>query len=546
MIRSVGSMCFIAAFAWSAAAKAGELSKGSPDVDALVSLLSQDVIVGPTAYRRPTGAEWFSAVRKLRASSDPAVAATVKAMTAPEGPLTGRAFALTLAMKVRAESHEKMQKLVESGNGNPTGIFDKWADDDQLNNAVSSGSMTRSEADAYAAARDGAQAATNATWSTILSNAVQEKVVEDQVRSIAKRAEVLEGYVFAEHLVAPLRARAGAKTDVAPLDLKVGLLPDRSNNFEELGLVCGSSTAARELTHLTLLLTVRGAVGSRYVAVFMPRLGPGETFRVLPLACGMRELRATSFKKPAEESLGHYSIWCDQFSLENQPLPAAATQGCILDYAAQAVLAGHAVVSDPPRGFGAVNPLQSRLRIAQHQAPPRPTAAAALQAARVAITFTETKPTGAGYQVKAQFDRYDPADKSKIADSTALSGSMHNSPPPKDRSGAVVVPDAICDLQGRGVQLQFQITIAPDGELELISKGVPFEGRNWSPADEVKRSDDATANFRKQNALLRQARALANKGQKEEAAKIAKGVLADSPSHGIELEAKDLLKELGP
>jgi hypothetical protein len=546
MIRSVGSMCLIAVFVLSAAAKAGEVSKGSPDVDDLVRLLSQDVIIGATAYRRPTGAEWFSAVRKLRGSSDPAVAATVKAMTAPEGPLTGRAFALTLSMKVRAESHEKMQKLVESGHGNPTGIFDKWADDDQLNDAVKSGAMTRSEADAYAAARDGAHADTNATWSTILSNAVQEKVVEDQARAINKRAEVMEGYVFAEHLVAPMRARAGAKTDVSPLDLKIGILPDRSNNYEELGLVCGSSAAAREMTRLTLLLTVRGAVGSRYVAAFMPRLSPGETFRLLPFACGTSELRATAFKKPAEESLGHYSIWCDQLSLENQPLPAAATQGGILAYAAQAVLASHALISDPPRGFGAVNPLQARIRLAQQQAPPRPTAAAALQAARVGITFTDTKPTGTGYQVKARFDRYDPADKSKIIGSTPLTGSVHNSPPPKDRSGAVLVPDAICDLQGAGVPLQLQITIAVDGELVLISKGGPFEGRGWDPAEEVKRSDNESANMRKHTALLNKAHVLAKKGQKEEAAKIAKGVLADSPSHGIEVEAKDLLRELDP
>jgi hypothetical protein len=50
--------------------------------------------------------------------------------------------------------------------------------------------------------------------------------------------------------------------------------------------------------------------------------------------------------------------------------------------------------------------------------------------------------------------------------------------------------------------------------------------------------------FRKQSALLYQARELARKGQKEEAAKIANEVLASSPSRGIELEAKDLLKNL--
>ena len=180
---------------------------------ALAKLLSQDVIVGATEYRRPPDAEWISAVKKLRSSSDPAVVAAVKAMTAPEGTVTGRAFAFTYAMKARADSREKIQKLVESGHGNLTGFLDKWADDEQLNEAVKAGFMTRAEADAYAAVRGGAQADTNATWFTILSNAAKEKVVEDQVRAIRKIAELMEGHVFVEHLVAALRARAGAKTE---------------------------------------------------------------------------------------------------------------------------------------------------------------------------------------------------------------------------------------------------------------------------------------------------------------------------------------------
>ena len=213
-------------------------------------------------------------------------------------------------------------------------------------------------------------------------------------------------------------------------------------------------------------------------------------------------------------------------------------------YTAQALLANHALVSDPPRGLDVANPMRDRLRIGAQPTAPRPTAAAALQNARVAITFAEIKPTGATYQVKAQFDRYDPADKSKVVASTPLTGSVHYSPPPKDRNVAVVVPDAICDLQGAGVPLQLQITIEPNGDVDLLSKGGPLDGRGWDPAEAVKRSDDAMATFRKQNALLRQAHELAKKGQKEEAAKIAKGVLADSPSRGIELEAKDLLKQL--
>jgi hypothetical protein len=442
-----------------------------PDVDALVKLLSQDVLVGSKEYRRPPDAEWISAVKQLRSSSDPAVAAAVTAMTAPEGTLTGRAFAITLAMKVRAESREKMRKLVESGHGNLTGILDKWADDEQLNEAVKAGFMTRSEADAYAVARNGGQADTNATWSTILGNAVQEKVVEDQVRAIRKRAEVLEGHVFVEHLVAASRARAGAKTEDAPLVLKVGLLPDRSRNFEELGLVCGSSKAARELTNLTLLLTVRGTVGSRYVAVFMPRLGPAESFRLLPFACGTRELRATAFKQPPAEAVERYSIWCDQFTLENQPLPEAATRDGIFAYAALAVLTNRALVADPspsPFAFRNPNPLLN---------------------ARFGITFTDIQPKGDGYQVKAQFARYDLADKSKIAESAILAGTLHKSPPSMDRSGAVLVPDAICDLQGRGNQLRFQITIPPSGELALVGQGFPFEGRNLVSEEEMKKSD---------------------------------------------------------
>jgi hypothetical protein len=255
----------------------------------------------------------------------------------------------------------------------------------------------------------------------------------------------------------------------------------------------------------------------------MPRLAPGESFRLLPFACGSRELRATSFKQPPAEAVGRYSIWCDQLALENQPLPEAAAKDYNLAYAAQAVLTNRALISDPPLAFRSPNPLLST---------------------RFGFTFTEVKPKGDGYQVKVQFDRYELADKSKIASTATLVGTLHKSPPPRDRSGAVLVPDAICDLQGGGTQLRFQITIPPSGELALVGKTFPFEGRELVPAEEVKKSDDTMVTFRKQSALLYQARELARKGQKEEAAKIAKEVLASSPTRGIEIEAKDLLRSL--
>ena len=219
-----------------------------------------------------------------------------------------------------------------------------------------------------------------------------------------------------------------------------------------------------------------------------------------------------------------YSIWCDQFTLENQPLPEAATKDGNFAYAAQAVLTNRAFIGKPG-GLRSGNPLLDT---------------------RFGITFTDVKPKGDGYQIKAQLDRYDLADKTKIAGSETLAGTLHKSPSPKGRAGPVVVaPDALCDLQGRGIQMHFQIGIPPDGELYLDAKGYPFEGRNWVPAEEVKKSDAMAAAFPKQNALLRQAHELVKKGQKEEAAKIAKDVLADSPAPVLEREAKDLLKELG-
>ena len=185
-------------------------------------------------------------------------------------------------------------------------------------------------------------------------------------------------------------------------------------------------------------------------------------------------------------------------------------------YAAQAVLTNRAFISDPP-GLRSGNPLLD---------------------SRFGFTFTDVKPKGEGYQVKVQFDRYDLADKSKIAGSEILAGTLHKSPPSNDRTGAVLMPDAICDLQGRGIQLRFQITIPPSGELALVGKGFPVEERALVPAEEVKKSDDMMVVFRKQNDLLRQAHQLAQKGQKEEAAKIANEVLANSPLPVLEREAK--------
>ena len=66
MIRFARSVCLVAASVLSVAvATAAETGKGGSDVDALATLLSQDVILGSTAVRRPAGAQCFMAAKKL-------------------------------------------------------------------------------------------------------------------------------------------------------------------------------------------------------------------------------------------------------------------------------------------------------------------------------------------------------------------------------------------------------------------------------------------------------------------------------------------------
>lgn len=125
------------------------------------------------------------------------------------------------------------------------------------------------------------------------------------------------------------------------------------------------------------------------------RLGPKENFRVIPFMCDWAELTVV---EKARESAGRpgqgpkasrYSIWCDQFTVENQDLPTS--EDGEFAYAAQLLRFTPSLVCDPAPRTG-----NYQLAVSQAQKrgnpPPDPE-----PYCRYALTFTEFKPQENSY-----------------------------------------------------------------------------------------------------------------------------------------------------
>jgi GYF domain 2 len=445
----------------------GFTSSGT-DLDDLVRLYSQDVVVASKEFRRSFGMAWIEAIMKLRCSSDPAVAAVV---AATDNALILRAQAIGLDSEVTKENKERMKGLVQKNLPDVVHGMN-WYSDSDIEHDVRYGYLTNDQADAYRKTRDEAQARGDQAGLNMLDPALQayahRSEAEAQISTLLALADRKEKEVFSQHLVPLLRARAGAKVDGSPLDLKAGPIkqvasgggllqglgkeliadvergPVRPVPRGPLGVACGSSQFNQELTRLTLLVEVKRDNRSRFVTAYIPRLASSEYFRLIPFACVFHDHKTKENARPPAAKV-YYSVWCDQFTIENRELPTLADNAAAFAYAAGAA-ANTPYLCYPPmneggayeRAIADAEKKEAMLRRSSnqkvHASLPDPE-----KFCRYGLTFAYLKPINEGYGVQAQLDRYDPADKSKITSSVTYSGVMRPGPEEKPASTSLFV-----------------------------------------------------------------------------------------------------------
>ena len=199
---------------------------------------------------------------------------------------------------------------------------------------------------------------------------------------------------------------------------------------------------------------------------------------------------------------------------------------------------------------------------------------------RLGLTFTEMKPQGPGYAIRAKFDRYDAEDPSKLGSSETCEGTLRPStveeeskgkpvakakaraksaPKPADadnaankrRSTRPVEPsarllkdDLICELNGGAETLRFRVRVEQDGSFTWTPDSRVLLGRTFEQAEVLKGREARQTEFHEKNDVLANARRLAREGQKDEAIRVVEEFLATSPGEKWEAEAQRALKDI--
>ncbi len=435
------------------------ISSGS-DLDDLARLLSQDVIVGTNEFHRPDDDVLIEAIKKLRSSSDKAVAT---ACAAAKDAMNLRAEAIGLDLKVTEENRAALATPIIRSRFEAMGLLWDMATEDEISE-FKRGKEMRGEMispqdqeaiDAWYRERE-ERPGMGTALAPVAGAMLQRRYANVRIGGIRQAADAMDSDVFAQHLVPALRARAGAKIDAAPFDLKVGRgtvvvgtssSPPRSSgqairraventvSNEEMGLASGSSRYDRELTRLSLLIEFRQGVRSRFVAAFIPRLRPSEPFRLVPIPLPRREPVGGATRPESSSPRGfdvRYSAWCDQFAIEDRELPPEGYEEVTLAYAVEEVTCNASYLCDQPDPgwHKTLTYAQEMARAAKNKTPqPKPE-----NFCRYGLTFTELKPEGNVYKLQARLDQYDVNDKEKVVSSVTYAGVLRAGPEKKPQA----------------------------------------------------------------------------------------------------------------
>jgi hypothetical protein len=499
------------------------------DVDALASLFSVDHFVGRRENRRcvplkdeaqfnaamlrtaedaehyfdwPDDREWVEAVKKLRASRVAAVAATI---AAAKEPLDIRSQLTAITIKVKAEQSARLEMAVAQGGTLFTDLG-RWAGDDELRDAVRLHQLSEEAANEYRRARADAQSREFIGWNAVFTSAVQGLKLDGILRRGHRRAEVLECDVFKTHLLPTLKARAGATVERAPVELSFGALTNEDvvTGYSLSAFVSARSRSEQPLTRLTLVVELP----SRSACVYIPKLQPNEPFRLAPFLIDVTRDIGAGAKAP------RYSIYCDQFGIEDRPF---ATGGSALfDYGVQALLVDSEYVCRPI-------PRAGRLPKAGAQPVYR-------------LTFNNLQPMDNGYRFTARLNQYDAEDTPAVTASFAYTGALRPAPARNGRAFGL-----LCELTGPGGPMRAVLSVERDGTLVWNrGEGGPLQDVDLVSATLVREAEER----REKRKVIDQATHLAYEGKKEEVRKMLNDFIASRPGRQLEHQAREALRNV--
>lgn len=296
-------------------------------------------------------------------------------------------------------------------------------DDSDLQELKFQGKITQREIDSYRQVQKQA----NANRQTLAEWAREENKIEaatsQKTYRLRNQAELRKNNVAAEVLAPALRARAGGERKSA-LQVKWGLYGDRSEGFTfSSAKINIRSSAAEELTRLTLLFDFRTPQGSRYAMLYIPKLPPNGGGSFEPVRLSWLYLNNPPKEAPndlapitLESTRVRYSAWCDQFRAEGlEPTAMSSREEMVNDTRLLALLPGLAYVSQAGQVLH-VNPEAAKAParpkgIIKGTSNPAPYLAEYEPEGRYELIFKKLTPSGRDYEVELEL--VDQANKSK-------------------------------------------------------------------------------------------------------------------------------------
>ena len=507
----------------------GATAKPSSDLDEILHMLSLGVFVEDKRLARPNEADWAKKIERLRSSRDPAVAAAAAANSpAAIRHALVREIEDKLAADIKAIDEKSVAKDKAIGATRPFfgvlgGRSDQEIDDAERRHDISSAdAVALKEENSRQSAKDW-----NAAMAAGQSLSVENKA-NQQLASLRPGIEVLDADVVADKLVSALRVRGGPKVTQAPLQVKSGWSPVHaapatadafSTRSAQIGsnssLVSAVSRSEHELTRLTLLITVDTQYGSRFICAYVPRLGASERFRIEPVLMSRYCLHRPAELTPDDPIPGkigtklRYSIWCDQFQIEDIELAMSDPVEEILAYGG--IQPESAYLTAPMTGFGAPKTIPQRL----------------------GLTFTKLTRAADAYDVEAQITRFDQRDQTKVQSSEKYTGTVRRSP-----TKNLTLLFKLSAPAGEDLALEFLvdqvggISGVPGGlvwNTRELPRGHLMYGQVLSPAKQLEDAARQREIWLNLDAQIVKARKLARMGHRDEAEKLLKEILASCP-----------------
>ncbi|MFM8580401.1 MAG: hypothetical protein ACKOFW_02740 [Planctomycetaceae bacterium] len=479
-------------------------------------LLSVGTATGLTVEPRPARPEdhikWDEETGDWNASPDPTVAGAALAVAAIS---SKRAAGRQIQELVNQKNAPLMdQAVAENLLGELVNDLSFRPSESRVRELVRLGEITQKQADDWVAAEDQRKARLQRGTEAFAMVLRNQKLAEIEITGLNLQAEVMEGQLVADQFAPALRSRAG--TQAPPeLAVHVGYLaaPTVTSSLRGFSYISVRSRADYELTRVTLLVKLTLPLGSRYACAYIPKIPAGGTFRLAPVDCTVlyRGDKPLDGGATQPSSLASYSIWCDQFSIEDQR--PATDRSALLEYAAQAMAPGMAYVD--------------RSQLPSNRGPVKP----------VSVEFTELEPTSEGYRISAEIQEPDPKSSERVL-KRMFSGTMVSGGKP---SRAVACK---LTLQASGARHELTASILEDGEIVLGGGGPRNPLGNLVAAREVARLKQSQQDFHAMNDQLVAARKLIMNGQRDEAQRLIDDFLAGAPGEKWEAEAREIVANM--